>query len=268
MSTYKISKGIAASLLCFLLVAFFTQMVWAAEPASKNEPLTQSLNIFTLLWKGGWLMIPIALASVVALTIAVERFLSLRKNKMYSVHFLPGLKNSFEKNVEEAEAYCQREPGILSRILLPGLRKIPKGEEYAIKAMEEAGGREADKMKRALKPLSMIANVAPLLGLLGTVYGMIGAFQAAATTTAGNKSDVLAKGIYEALVTTAAGLTLAIPVLIAYQFLNNRVDRLLECLDDGTEEFLDFAFPAPPVNRQTKETVEENQNPKEPEHAY
>ncbi|MFH2002101.1 MAG: MotA/TolQ/ExbB proton channel family protein, partial [Planctomycetota bacterium] len=95
--------------------------------------------------------------------------------------------------------------------------------------------------KRSLKPLSMIATIAPLLGLLGTVYGMIGAFQAASNTGAG-KSDVLAQGIYEALVTTAAGLTLAIPVLIIYMALNHKIDAMVDDLDDCAEEFLSFTL--------------------------
>ena len=87
----------------------------------------------------------------------------------------------------------------------------------------------------------MIATISPLLGLLGTVYGMIGAFQAASAAGVG-KSDVLAQGIYEALVTTAAGLTLAIPVLIVYQVLNNRVDAMVDGLDTNSEEFIAYAF--------------------------
>ena len=96
-------------------------------------------------------------------------------------------------------------------------------------------------MKRSLKPLSMIATISPLLGLLGTVYGMISAFQAASGAGVG-KSDVLAKGIYEALVTTAAGLTLAIPVLIVYLILSNRIDNMVDDLDENAEAFMDFAL--------------------------
>jgi biopolymer transport protein ExbB len=119
--------------------------------------------------------------------------------------------------------------------------KIPQGQERLQQALEEAGAREVDKMKRSLKPLSMIATIAPLLGLLGTVYGMIGAFHAASNAGVG-KSDMLAQGIYEALVTTAAGLTLAIPVLIIYQVLNNRVDSMVDNLDESADEFMGYAL--------------------------
>ena len=92
-------------------------------------------------------------------------------------------------------------------------------------------------MKRSLRGLSVIATVSPLLGLLGTVYGMISAFQTATSVGMG-KADVLAKGIYEALVTTAAGLTIAIPVLLIFQYLNSRVDALVDEIDEMGIEFM------------------------------
>jgi len=92
-------------------------------------------------------------------------------------------------------------------------------------------------MKRSLRGLAVIASVSPLLGLLGTVYGMISAFQTATHVGMG-KADVLGKGIYEALVTTATGLTIAIPVLLVYQYLNSRVDALVDQIDEMGIEFM------------------------------
>ena len=110
-------------------------------------------------------------------------------------------------------AYCDKVGGPVSRIFKAGIPKIGKGEQAIEKAIEDAGAREIGKMKRKLRPLAAVATISPLLGLLGTVYGMIEAFQAASNAGHG-KSDMLAEGIYVALVTTAAGLSLAIPVLI------------------------------------------------------
>jgi len=93
-------------------------------------------------------------------------------------------------------------------------------------------------MKRQVRPLSAVATISPLLGLLGTVYGMIGAFQAASAAGAG-KADTLATGIYEALVTTAAGLTLAIPVLICHQILIGKIDSIVDEIDDVAVDFLE-----------------------------
>ena len=214
----------------------------AVTPAA--EEVQEKMDLFALLWKGGWVMIPIALASVLALTITIERLLSLRKSKIIPQEFISGLRNLFQKEKVDADMgthYCKQHPCVLGNLIESSIPKIPRGEKHLQEALEDAGAREVDRMKRSLKPLSMIATVAPLLGLLGTVYGMIGAFQAATNAGVG-KSDVLAQGIYEALVTTAAGLTLAIPVIIIYQLLNNRVDAMVDDLDASAEEFMTLAL--------------------------
>ena len=212
--------------------------------AAVMQEASDELDIFSLLWKGGWVMIPIALASVLALTLTLERFISLRRIKIIPPEFLSGLRSLWQQgaavDVENGVEYCRRNPCVLGHLIAAGMPKIKRGEDSLQRALEDAGAREVDRMKRSLKPLSMIATVSPLLGLLGTVYGMISAFQAASSAGVG-KSDVLAQGIYEALVTTAAGLTLAIPVLIIYQVLNNRVDSFVDDLDLGAEEFLAIA---------------------------
>jgi biopolymer transport protein ExbB len=226
----------------------------AAGPAAAQPPGSaetgEDLDLFSLLMKGGWVMIPILLASVLALTLTIERFISLRKSKIIPPQFLQEVKSLFEREDKAAEAgglaaragveYCRNNPCVLGSLIQAGLPKVGKDEKTVQDALEDAGAREVDRMKRSLKPLSMIATVAPLLGLLGTVYGMIGAFRAATGAGVG-KSDVLAQGIYEALVTTAAGLTLAIPVLIVYMILNNRVDAITDELDSSAEQFMGFA---------------------------
>ncbi len=231
------------------LAALFV-LVLAAAPAlalpADDPAATEAENgddIFSLLWKGGFVMIPIALASVLALTITIERILSLRRKKIVPPEFMAGLEPIFkegENDPGKGTEYCEKNPCILGNLIKSSIPKIPRGELPLQRALEDAGAREVDRMKRSLKPLSMIATIAPLLGLLGTVYGMIRAFQAATNAGIG-KSDVLAQGIYEALVTTAAGLTLAIPVLIIYLVLNNRVDGIVDHLDENAEKFISLA---------------------------
>jgi len=214
------------------------------KAAVTENPDKEGFTLFTLLYKGGWIMIPIGLASVLALTLSIERFLSIRKKKILPSNFLSGLKSLFSSgdlNPDKGREYCSNNPCIFGNLIKNGFPKVDKGEKALQHAMEDAGAREVDRLKRSLKPLSMIATIAPLLGLLGTVYGMIGAFQAASNAGSG-KSDVLAQGIYEALVTTAAGLTLAIPVLIIYQILNNRIDNIVDDIDESAEEFMNFAL--------------------------
>ncbi|HYE98547.1 MAG TPA: MotA/TolQ/ExbB proton channel family protein, partial [Planctomycetota bacterium] len=119
-----------------------------------------------------------------------------------------------------------------------GVHQIPHGPAAVEKTVQDAAEREAGQMRRSLRPLSAVAQLAPLLGLLGTVYGMITAFQAASAAGVG-KGEQLAAGIYEALVTTAAGLTVAIPALLAHQILSGKIDRLLDLLEKELEGVLD-----------------------------
>jgi len=199
-------------------------------------------NVLDLIVAGGYVMIPLGICSVLALGIAVERFISLTRDKLMPREFLEGLKESFaggSNDFKSAMEYCEETPCPISNIFKAGINRAPHGEEPMEKAIDDAGAREVSKLKRSLKPLAVIARVAPLLGLLGTVYGMISAFQSASAMGVG-KADRLATGIYEALVTTATGLTLAIPVVVVCEILGHRVDSLVDHMDDQARDFLEY----------------------------
>jgi biopolymer transport protein ExbB len=178
-------------------------------------------------------MFPLGLASILAVAIAFERSISLRRDRVIPAGFVEKVRELWEKDKSGAEAivFCDQTGGPMGRIFKSGLMNLSRGEDAVEKAMEDAGYNEIDKLKRSIRSLSYIASLSPLLGLLGTVYGLIGAFQVAAAGGMG-KAELLAKGIYEALVTTAAGLTIAIPVLVAYQFFGHRVDALIDEMDE------------------------------------
>ena len=208
--------------------------------APQKSPTKGSESLLELVLKGGYVMIPLGLCSILALAITVERFISLRRQKMMPPEFLEGLKETVSGvgDAEQGMLYCEERVCPISNVFMAGINRIPQGDSAVEKAIEDAGAKEVHKMKRSLRPLSVIATVSPLLGLLGTVYGMITAFQAASAMGVG-KADTLAVGIYEALVTTAAGLTLAIPVVIVYQILCGRVDALVDYMDDQAIEFIE-----------------------------
>ena len=213
-----------------------------AVPAPAGpKPGTES--IFGLLLKGGWVMVPLALCSVLAVASAIDRFLGLRREKIIPPGFLDGLKKVFRpsSDTDTSVAYCEKNPSTVSTIFRAGISRLTLGHVAMEKAIEDAGEREAYKLKRSLKPLSLIATVAPLLGLLGTVYGMIEAFQSSSAMGVG-RGDALAKGIYEALVTTATGLTLAIPVLVVYQLLCSKVDGLVDEIDEHAIDLLEYTI--------------------------
>ncbi len=213
----------------------------AASPPAKKPPET----LLELVVAGGPMMIPIGLCSLIALGIALERLFSLRRSVVAPSDFLGKLKGALgditKPDIEGAVGFCQSHKTPIAGIFRPGIGRLPHGREATEKAIEDAGGREVQKMKRSLRPLSSIANIATLLGLLGTVYGLITAFRASAQQTVG-KAQTLAEGIYIALVTTAAGLTVAIPVLVLYLWFCARVDKLADSIDDQANDFVEYAL--------------------------
>lgn len=218
------------------------------EPTSvialaQSAALQKAESLLALLLKGGVVMIPLGLCSVIAVAVALERVFSLRRKRVIPPGFLDELKTALRigpSALEHALAYCVKHPCALGGVLKAGVVKLPQGLHAVEKAMEEEGRRLAARLKRSLRPLAAIAQVSTLLGLLGTVYGMITAFQAASAAGVG-KGDRLASGIYEALVTTAAGLTIAIPVLLVYQVLSGKIEKLLDRIESSAADFLEYA---------------------------
>jgi len=247
-----------ASLVCILLLAFAAAAMGAE--AGEGAGVEQE-TMFTLIKKGGWVMFPLAIASVLALAIAIERFISLRRQRVLPAGFLDGLGQVWEQDPsgQLAEEYCDRSGGAAGHVFKAGIQWRREGYEAVSKAIEDAGSREADRMKRSLRPLSAIATVSPLLGLLGTVYGMIDAFQTTAASGGAAKTADLATGIYEALVTTAAGLTIAIPVMLVYQYLLSRADALVDHIDEvGTAFVIQHARLTPPdLHEHPEESLDE-----------
>lgn len=227
--------------MVFLVGLAMTAECLAQDVSEDVAGSASDKNVLDLIMAGGYIMFPLGLCSVLALGITVERFISLTRNKLAPTKFSEGLRESFVdgKNYKAGMEYCEENPCPISNIFKAGISRAPQGDEAMEKAIEDAGAREINKMKRSLKPLAVIARIAPLLGLLGTVYGMISAFQSASAMGVG-KADRLATGIYEALVTTASGLTLAIPVVIVYEILCHRVDSIVDQMDNQAIEFLEY----------------------------
>ena len=223
-------------LACLLLLP--DSALWAAE-AGADAGVEQE-TMFSLIQKGGWVMIPLGIASIIALALAVERFISLRRDKVLPGGFLDGLGEAWhaDPSGQLAEQFCDRSGGAVGHVFKAGIQWREYGYEAVNRAIEDAGSREAGRMKRSLRGLSAVAAVCPLLGLLGTVYGMIDAFQRTSVSGGAAKTQDLAVGIYEALVTTATGLTIAIPVMLIYQYLASRVDGLIDYVDEVGTSFI------------------------------
>jgi biopolymer transport protein ExbB len=229
----------------FLSTSFLMALTVIAHAAEVGDAAgVEKETMFSLIKKGGPVMIPLAIGSIIALALSVERFISLTRERVLPGDFLKGLGEAWNRDPsgKAAEEFCDKSKGAAGHVFKAGIRWRNDGHQAVHKAIEDAGAREADKMKRSLRPLSIIAAVSPLLGLLGTVYGMIEAFHKTSTSGGAAKTADLADGIYEALVSTAAGLTIAIPVMLLYQWLSTRVDAIIDHIDEvGTEFLVDHA---------------------------
>lgn len=209
---------------------------------------TQIESVWDFVLKGGPMMIPIAACSLVAVTIIVERLVTLRRRGVIPPDFLPQLKTLKNGGRDRTPALelCEKDGSPLATILAAGIRRLSQSAELIERGVQEAGERVVFQLRKNLRALSVIAAICPLLGLLGTIFGMIKAFQTVANSgEALGKTELLAEGIYQAMITTAAGLLVAIPVIIAYHWLSARIDRLVHEMDrmtvDFVEEYADVA---------------------------
>ena len=180
--------------------------------------------MFEIVKSGGWLMLPILLCSVVALAIIVERLWSLQRKRITPKHLVAqiwSLHSKGQLNAEQIEALRKGSP--LGRILATGLANLKHERAVMKESIEETGRHVVHELERYLNSLGTIAAITPLLGLLGTVIGMIQVFSVITSQGVGNPT-VLAGGISVALITTAAGLSVAIPSLMFYRYFRGRVD--------------------------------------------
>jgi biopolymer transport protein ExbB len=218
--------------------------------AMNPDPAQVQLDsIYDIALSGGPLMWPIAFCSVVALTYVVERALHLRERELGSRDYGQTILAALAAGgPAKAVAVCEAEPRPLGRILRSGLLRASSGPLEREKAVEDAGARELARMNARLRPLAVVAMLAPLLGFLGTVFGMIQAFINIAMKDGLGRPELLAAGISQALVTTAAGLCVAIPAQAAWFWFRGRVDRFARRSEDlylELDEALARAAPAP-----------------------
>ncbi|MFA5085904.1 MAG: MotA/TolQ/ExbB proton channel family protein [Candidatus Omnitrophota bacterium] len=186
--------------------------------------------MWDLIQKGGPVMYLIIMLSVISLAIIIERIYNLNKARIDSQKFMDDIINSLKHNkIIESIEMCNNTPGPIAHIIKAGILKHDRSKPEIKEAIDEAAQLEIPRMEKHLPVLATIAHIAPLLGLLGTVSGMIKAFQViqnkAAAMAPVNPGD-LAGGIWESLLATLAGLLVAIPTYVAYNYLVNQVDSL------------------------------------------
>ncbi len=180
-----------------------------------------------LVQAGGWLMYPILLSSVIAFAIVAERLWTLQRKKVIPEKLMPAIWKLLRENQLTEQHIVEIEQGSpLGRVLAAGLINRHLSRDLVRESIEETGRFVAHELERFINALGTIANITPLLGLLGTVIGMIKVFTAITTVGVGDPT-LLAGGISEALITTAAGLSVAIPTVIFYRYLKRKIDELV-----------------------------------------
>ena len=195
--------------------------------------------MFEVIAAGGWLMLPIILCSVAVVAIGAERYWSLNPAKIAPRHLLAQVWGWIKNNQLDANRLKElKQSSPLGEILSAGLSNSRHGRDVMKDSIQEAANKVIHDMERFVGALGTIAAVAPLLGLLGTVLGMIKVFTAIMLEGAGN-AGVLAGGISEALITTAAGLCVAIPAMILHRFYQRRIDTLVVTMEEEAIKLVD-----------------------------
>jgi biopolymer transport protein ExbB len=199
------------------------------------------MNLLSVLAKGGWLMIFIGIFSLIALGIFIERLMVLRKARINLNAFLIKIRQYIGKgDYDNALLVCSNTPGPISKVLERGIRLRNQSREEIKDAIESAGKTEIYQLEKGFAALATISGVAPLTGFLGTVTGMIQAFMRIQELGGNVNATVLAGGIWEALITTAAGLLVGILTLLAYNFLLTKVQRLVFEMEISSTNLLEL----------------------------
>ena len=200
--------------------------------------------MWDIIGKGGPLMIPIIGCSVLALAIVIERLWHLRRARINTKKFMDNIADRLRRNrIKEAVDICDATPGPIAHILKAGILKHDRSRQEIREAIEDAGLHEIPRLERNVEVLGTIGHISPLLGLLGTVVGMVEAFRVIQDKAVAfhpiNPGD-LAGGIWAALITTVAGLTVAIPTLVAYHYILSRVDGMVWDMEKSATDVINL----------------------------
>ncbi len=217
------------------------QQVDTAAADSAQAAASQATSVLDVLVLGGWVMIPLALLSVLTIYLLVERWITIREASSNPDAITDRVREYVRNgDVDGAITYCERKDVPITRILQQGLERLGRPISEIQDAVQAAGKHESFELEKRTNLLASIAGIAPMLGFFGTVVGMIRAFQQIQNLQGNVNPSVLAGGIWEALVTTAAGLLVGILALFSYNFLIGRIRRLTNDMERSATDFIDL----------------------------
>lgn len=208
--------------------------------AMTGEPTELTLSLWDLALKGGWILAILAIFSIIAIYIFIERFLAINRGSKEEKNFMNNIRDFIhDGRIDSAMVLCKNNYSPIARMIEKGLARIGKPLNDINAAIENVGKLEVSKLEKNIAGLATISGAAPMLGFLGTVIGMIKAFYD--MSMAGNNIDIalLSTGIYQAMVTTVAGLIVGIMAYVCYNILVSRVEKLVFILEARATEFMD-----------------------------
>lgn len=209
--------------------------------AQQAPSIEDKMSLWDLTLKGGIIMIPLAVLSVISVYILIERFFAIKKAAREDDTFMKKIKDYIhDGEIDSAMNLCKKTDTPYSRMILKGISRIGRPMNDVLVAIENVGNMEVSALGKGFTWLATTAAGAPMLGFLGTVTGMVQAFFAMASAGSNANIAILASGIYEALVTTVAGLIVGIIALFAYNYLVSRVNKVMNQLEAKTMEFMDL----------------------------
>lgn len=208
---------------------------------TETAPQGESLSLFSLVLKGGPVMIPLAILSIIAVYITVERYLTIKKASKLDQHFMANIKDMvLNGNIKGAKALCERTNSPVARMIEKGISRIGKPLQDINTSIQNTGNIEINKLEKGMPTLATVSGAAPMIGFLGTVTGMVTAFYNMSQAGSNLTVSLLAGGIYEALVTTVAGLIIGIIAYISYNQLTAMIEKIVHQMEASSVEFIDL----------------------------
>ena len=228
------------SLLLQITQAAIDSATQSTNTFQNAEPVQEPLTFLSLLMKGGWIMIPIAILSVFAVFFAVERFLVINRARRIDQSFMMNIRDHLlSGKMDSALSLCRNTNTPIARLLLKGIKRIGKPIKEVESAVESEGRLEIYKLERNMNFLAIIAGIAPMMGFVGPISGVIKIFYNISVEK--NISiDVIAGGLYEKMITSAAGLLVGIFAFICFNILNSMIDRVSYMLEQNAVDFIDL----------------------------
>jgi len=211
------------------------------DPAVEVIPTEAQMNILDLAVKGGWIMIVLLLLSLIAIFVFIQRFLIIRRANKSDEGFMNRVKDYIhDGKIDSAINLCRQTQNPSARMIEKGISRLGRPMNDVLVAIENVGNIEVAKLEKGFAIIATIAAIAPMLGFLGTVTGMVRAFFSMANAGTNVDITLLSSGIYEALVTTVGGLIVGIVALFGYNYLVSQVDNVVNRLESSTMEFMDL----------------------------